>query len=116
MLGLVWTLSTSATRVGVTRRSLLSSVTTVGPHLLSFLRKASMMNLAIGERRMEAENDASGDGGDGGEFEWERKCGSHFWIWKWLACLLLLGLGGERVWRLEKRPPRTVGRFWEGLR
>lgn len=37
------------------------------------------MNLAIGERRMEAENDVSGDG----EFDWERKCGSHFWISKW---------------------------------
>lgn len=26
------------------------------------------------------------------------------------------GLGRVRVCRLEKRPPRTVGRFWEGLR
>lgn len=32
----------------------------------------------------------------------------------------MVGLGWEglgfRVCRLEKRPPRTVGRFWEGLR
>jgi len=99
--------------VGVTLRSLLSSVTTGGPQLLLFLRNASRMKRAIGERRREAENVASGDGdGDGdGEFGWERKCGSHFWIWKLWVGLVGLGLGGVRVWRLEKRPPRTVGRF-----
>lgn len=71
------------------------------------------MKRAIGERRREAENVASGDGdGDGdGEFGWERKCGSHFWIWKLLVGFVDLGFGGVRVLRLEKRPPRTVGRF-----
>lgn len=66
--------------MGVTLRSLLSSVTTGGPQLLLFLRKASRMKRAIGERRREAENVASGDGDGGGGFDWERKCGSHFWI------------------------------------
>lgn len=71
------------------------------------------MKRAIGERRREAENVASGDGdGDGdGEFGWERKCGSHFWIWKLLVGFVDLGFGAVRVLRLEKRPPRTVGRF-----
>lgn len=71
------------------------------------------MKRAIGERRREAEERVDGEGF---EFGLERKCGSQFLMLKGLV----VGLGWEglgfRVCRLEKRPPRTVGRFWEGLR
>lgn len=52
----------------MTRRSLLSSVTTGGPQRLRFLRKESVMNRAIGERRRDKENDDDDDDEvDGGD-------------------------------------------------
>lgn len=76
------------------------------------------MNRAIGDSRLEMENEDSIDGeGDGADDDrdWGRKCGSHFCISKRWASVSL-GLLGLRIRRLEKRPPRTIGRFWEGLR
>jgi len=67
------------------------------------------MKRAIGERRR------VGEGGEERGEGLERKCGSQSLMLKGLA--FRLGLEeGVRVWRLEKRPPRTVGRFWEGFR
>lgn len=69
------------------------------------------MKRAIGERRR------VGEGGEEGGEGLERKCGSQSLMLKSLGFGLGLGVEeGVRVWRLEKRPPRTVGRFWEGFR
>lgn len=41
--------------------------------------------------------------------------GSQFWRLKCVVGFWRLGGLGFRVVRLEKRPPWTVGRFWEGF-
>lgn len=77
-----------------------------------------MMKREIGERRRETLVSEwlwakcggleSCGGGDG-------FCGSHFWRSNGTK-REVSGGGDFIVWRLEKRPPRTTGRFWEGLR
>lgn len=64
----------------MTRRSFLSSETTGGPHWDWFLRKASRMNRAMGERKERVGVVVGLDGDDG----W--RCGSHLersdgWVW-----------------------------------
>lgn len=68
------------------------------------------MKRAMGERKDSVGVVLGLDGGDGG------RCGSQlarlkdcgWWVWG-------LGDAGTEI-RFEKRPPRTMGRFWEGLR
>lgn len=86
-----------------------------GPQFLCF-RKESTMKRAMGERFWDMEKNLSDGVLEGGADRLSGESGSHFLRSKLASMGWCDGRLGFRVWRLEKRPPRTVGRFWEGFR